>query len=158
MNSDVTIFSDGSCLGNPGPGGWAALLRTVSNTQNIEKLLVGGAKDTTNNRMELQAALEGLLALKHPCRVEIVTDSNYLVKGMTEWIQGWQKRDWKNSKKKPVENRDLWESLLNASRPHDIRWTWVKGHAGHAENERVDQAAHAEASRQKDSIASGLDG
>lgn len=149
MKQFVLIFSDGSCLGNPGPGGWAALLRTDRPTGPVEKLLTGGSPETTNNRMELQAALEGLRALKKPCQVEVITDSNYLVKGMTEWIQGWQKRNWTNSKKKPVENRDLWEGLLEAVDQHDVTWTWVKGHSGHPENERVDQAARDEAIQQE---------
>jgi ribonuclease HI len=133
----VTIFTDGSCLGNPGPGGWAALL--VSGAH--EKELVGGAAHTTNNKMELLAVVEGLRALKKPCAIEVVTDSTYVVKGMTEWIQGWIKRGWKNSKKQPVENQDLWRALLEASAPHEVTWRWVRGHAGHKENERVDVLA-----------------
>lgn len=137
MTDHVELFCDGSCLGNPGPGGWAALLRT----QSREKMLTGGADHTTNNRMELMAAIEGLRALKRPCRVDVWTDSNYVVKGMTEWLSGWIARGWKTSQKKPVENQDLWEALAAAARPHEVKWRWVRGHAGHPENERVDVAA-----------------
>jgi len=144
---DVTLFCDGSCLGNPGPGGWAALLRVVKAGAPHEKMLAGGERHTTNNRMELTAAIEGLKALTRPCRVVVVTDSNYVVKGMTEWTKGWVKRGWKNSQGKPVENRDLWELLLSTAAPHDHRWQWVRGHDGHVENERVDAAARAEAER-----------
>jgi ribonuclease HI len=149
LTTKVTIFSDGSCLGNPGPGGWAALLVTLKDGERHERELIGGEDHTTNNRMELSAALEGLRVLKRPCAVEVVTDSNYLVKGMTEWMRGWIKRGWKNSKKQPVENRDLWEALLEASEDHDVKWTWVKAHAGHPENERVDDLARDEATRRQ---------
>jgi ribonuclease HI len=137
----VALFCDGSCLGNPGPGGWAALLRVTHEGTTHEKLLVGGEAHTTNNRMELRAAIEGLRALKRPCAVHITTDSNYVIKGMSEWIHGWLKRGWKNSQGKPVENKDLWLDLQQAVAGHDVKWSWVKGHAGHAENERVDEAA-----------------
>lgn len=133
----VELFCDGACSGNPGPGGFGTILRY----RGVEKELSGGATDTTNNRMELTAALEGLLTLKRPCRVQIVTDSQYLVKGMTEWISGWQRNNWKNSKKEPVLNRDLWEKLLIAAEKHQISWQWVRGHDGHAENERCDKLA-----------------
>ena len=145
----VTIYTDGSCIGNPGPGGWAALFVFERDGKRHEKMITGGEKDTTNNRMELRAALEALQALKEACEVEIVTDSNYMVQAMTSWIYGWQKRDWKNSKKKPVENRDLFEALWQAQARHDVKWTWVKAHAGHPENERVDDAARAAAEAQR---------
>jgi ribonuclease HI len=141
VSDAVTLYCDGSCLGNPGPGGWAALLLVARDGKPHEKLLTGGAPETTNNRMELTAAIEGLRALKRPCTVVVFTDSNYVVKGMTEWIRGWIAKGWKNSQKKPVENKDLWEALLDAASPHEVKWRWVKGHAGHPENERVDEAA-----------------
>jgi len=137
QNDEVELFCDGACSGNPGPGGYGTILRY----KGVEKELSGGAAETTNNRMELTAALEGLLLLKRPCRVKIVTDSQYLVKGMTEWISGWQRNNWKNSKKEPVINRDLWEKLLSAVEKHQVKWCWVRGHAGHAENERCDRLA-----------------
>ncbi|MGY6635600.1 MAG: ribonuclease HI [Erythrobacter sp.] len=140
----VDIFTDGACKGNPGPGGWAALLRMGT----AEKELVGGAAQTTNNRMEMTAVLEGLRALKAPCEVTIHTDSRYVIDGMTQWIFGWQKRGWVNAAKKPVANEDLWRALIDAVRPHKVQWEWVKGHAGHPENERVDSLASEEAARQ----------
>jgi ribonuclease HI len=143
----ITLFCDGSCLGNPGPGGWASLLVARRHGAAHERLLTGAERATTNNRMELMAAVAGLAALKRPCRVEVVTDSNYVVQGMKSWIHGWKKRGWKNSQNKPVENQDLWLALDDAARPHTVTWTWVKGHAGHVENERVDEAARAEALR-----------
>lgn len=133
----VEIFCDGACSGNPGPGGYGAILRCGKH----EKEISGGAKETTNNRMELSAAIEALRLLTRPCRVTITTDSQYLVKGMTEWIAGWQRKGWRNSKKEPVVNRDLWELLLELTRSHTVQWKWVRGHAGHAENERCDQLA-----------------
>lgn len=133
----VEIFCDGACSGNPGPGGYGAILRYG----NVAKELSGGAKETTNNRMEMTAAIEALRQLIRPCAVTITTDSQYLVKGMTEWIAGWQRKGWRNSKKEPVLNRDLWEQLLELSAPHSVQWKWVKGHAGHSENERCDQLA-----------------
>lgn len=133
----VEIFCDGACSGNPGPGGYGAILRCGKH----EKEISGGAKETTNNRMELSAAIEALRLLTRPCRVTITTDSQYLVKGMTEWIAGWQRKGWRNSKKEPVVNRDLWEQLLELTRSHTVQWKWVRGHAGHAENERCDQLA-----------------
>ncbi len=133
----VEIFCDGACSGNPGPGGYGAILRFGGR----EKELSGGAKETTNNRMEMTAAIEALRQLKRPCRVLITTDSQYLVKGMTEWISGWQRKGWLNSKKEPVVNKDLWEMLLDVTEPHSVQWKWVKGHAGHSENERCDQLA-----------------
>ncbi|ODS98839.1 MAG: ribonuclease HI [Erythrobacter sp. SCN 62-14] len=140
----VDIFTDGACKGNPGPGGWAALLRMGT----AEKELVGGAAQTTNNRMEMTAVLEGLKALKAPCEVTIHTDSRYVIDGMTQWIFGWQKRGWVNAAKKPVANEDLWRALIDAVRPHKVQWQWIKGHAGHPENERVDSLASEEAARQ----------
>lgn len=140
----VDIFTDGACKGNPGPGGWAALLRMGT----AEKELVGGEAQTTNNRMEMTAVLEGLKALKVPCEVTIHTDSRYVIDGMTQWIFGWQKRGWVNAAKKPVANEDLWRALIDAVRPHKVQWQWVKGHAGHPENERVDSLASEEAARQ----------
>ena len=141
----VTIYTDGSCLGNPGPGGWAALLFFERKDEKHERMLKGAEKETTNNRMELMAALEGLKALKRDCHVELFTDSQYVKKGITEWIHNWVKNDWKNSKKKPVANADLWQQLLEATQRHQINWQWVKAHAGHPENERVDEAARLEA-------------
>ena len=119
------------------PGGYGSILRYGS----IVKELNGGTKDTTNNRMEMTAAIEALRQLTRPCRVSITTDSQYLVKGMTEWIEGWQRKGWRNSKKEPVLNRDLWELLLDLTKPHTVQWLWVKGHAGHPENERCDELA-----------------
>ncbi len=143
----VTIFADGSCLGNPGPGGWAALLVTDKDGARHERELAGAAPATTNNKMELLAVIEGLNALKVPCDVCVVTDSNYVVKGMTEWLSGWLKRGWKTSQNKPVENQELWRALMQAAARHHVRWQWVRGHAGHPENERVDELARAEATR-----------
>ena len=133
----VEIFCDGACSGNPGPGGYGAILRYGGHVKELS----GGAKDTTNNRMEMTAAIEALRLLTRPCQVSITTDSQYLVKGMTEWIAGWQRKGWRNSKKEPVLNKDLWESLLNLTKAHTVQWKWVRGHAGHAENERCDQLA-----------------
>ncbi|MCP3175898.1 ribonuclease HI [Desulfuromonas sp. KJ2020] len=133
----VEIFSDGACSGNPGPGGWGTLLRYAGQ----EKELSGFDPQTTNNRMEMMAAIAGLEALKRPCQVHLTTDSQYLYKGMTEWIQGWIRKGWKNSKKEEVLNRDLWERLLAAVNGHQVTWAWVRGHAGHPENERCDELA-----------------
>lgn len=133
----VEIFCDGACSGNPGPGGYGAILRYGGRMKELS----GGARDTTNNRMEMTAAIEALRQLKRPCRVVITTDSQYLVKGMTEWIAGWQRKGWRNSKKEPVVNKDLWELLLALTNSHSVQWKWVRGHAGHIENERCDQLA-----------------
>jgi len=134
QQTSVEIFCDGACSGNPGPGGYGAILRCSGR----EKEISGWAPETTNNRMELTAVIEALRQLTRPCRITITTDSQYVVKGMTEWIKGWQRNGWRNSKKEQVLNRDLWEALLEASQQHSISWKWVKGHAGHAENERCD--------------------
>jgi len=133
----VEIATDGACKGNPGPGGWGVLLRMGS----VEKELSGGEPAATNNRMELMAAIEGLRALKRPCRVTLSTDSRYVMDGLTKWIHGWQKNGWRTADKKPVKNADLWQALLEAARPHRIEWRWVKGHAGHPDNERADKLA-----------------
>ncbi|MCM2359082.1 MAG: ribonuclease HI [Geobacteraceae bacterium] len=133
----VEIFCDGACSGNPGVGGWGSVLRYGDK----EKELAGADGDTTNNRMELTAAIEALASLKRPCQVVLTSDSQYVVKGMTEWIYGWVKKGWVNSKKEPVLNRDLWERLLALSKIHRIEWVWVRGHNGHPENERCDELA-----------------
>ena len=150
MNDQVHIFCDGACLGNPGPGGWAALLRATRAGKPHEKMFSGSEPMTTNNRMELRAAIEGLLALKKPCRVELFSDSQYVVKGMKEWVFGWQRNHWKTAAKKPVVNQDLWQDLLSVSKPHEVTWNWVKGHSGHPENERVDEMARNEAEQCRD--------
>lgn len=137
----VEIFTDGACKGNPGPGGWGALIRMGAH----EKELSGGEPLTTNNRMELLAAIRGLEALTKPCRVKLTTDSNYVRDGILKWIHGWMRNGWKTSDRKPVKNADLWQSLLAASGRHQVEWHWVKGHSGHAENDRVDELACAAA-------------
>lgn len=133
----VEIFTDGACSGNPGPGGWGAILRY----NGVEKELSGGEAMTTNNRMELSAALEALNALKGPCKVDLYTDSNYLRDGIRGWIDGWKRNGWKTAARKPVKNAELWQALDAARAPHTIEWHWVKGHAGHPENERADELA-----------------
>ena len=138
---EVEIFTDGACKGNPGPGGWGAILRSGGK----ERELSGGEAPTTNNRMELMAAIEALKALKKPCRVQLWTDSNYVRDGITKWIHGWLRNGWRTSDKKPVKNAELWQALLDAAEPHRIEWHWVKGHTGHPENERADALACAEA-------------
>lgn len=138
MSKKVEIFTDGACRGNPGPGGWGALLRF----QGKEKTLHGGEKETTNNRMELMAAIQGLAALKRPCEVDVTTDSVYVKKGITEWIHNWKKRNWKTADKKPVKNADLWQQLDELVGQHQVSWHWVKGHAGHRENEIADMLAN----------------
>ena len=137
MSMKVEIFCDGACSGNPGPGGYGAILRYSGH----EKELSGGERETTNNRMELGGAIAALESLKRPCRVVLTTDSQYLVKGMTEWLAGWVKKGWINSRKEPVLNRDLWERLLALANVHSIEWVWVRGHDGHPENERCDELA-----------------
>ncbi len=133
----VDAYTDGACSGNPGPGGWGVLLRMGRH----EKELYGGEAHTTNQRMELTAAIRALQVLKRRCRVTIHSDSKYVVQGMTEWIHGWKKRGWKNASRQAVANQDLWQELDRLSQQHEIRWQWVKGHAGHAENERADALA-----------------
>lgn len=134
----VEIFTDGACRGNPGPGGWGVLLRY----NRKEKKLYGGEPNTTNNRMELLAAIKGLEALKRPCAVRLTTDSQYVKNGLTEWLPNWKQRGWKTAAKKPVKNADLWQRLEAAVDRHDVEWRWVRGHSGHAENEIVDQLAN----------------
>lgn len=133
----VEMFTDGACSGNPGPGGWGTILRY----KTVEKELSGYSPATTNNRMELTAVVEGLRALKEPCQLDIYTDSRYLKDGITSWIHKWKKNGWKTSSKSSVKNKDLWEALDVASQKHSIAWHWIKGHAGHPENERADQLA-----------------
>jgi len=133
----VEIATDGACKGNPGPGGWGALLRSGG----IERELSGGEPLTTNNRMELMAAIEGLRALKRPCRVKLSTDSRYVLDGLTKWVAGWQRNGWKTASRQPVKNDDLWRALIEAAAPHRIDWVWIKGHAGHPDNERADRLA-----------------
>jgi len=138
----VEIFTDGACKGNPGPGGWGAILRmTDSRGQIHEKELSGNDPATTNNRMEMTAAIRGLAALLEPCAVTLYTDSRYLIDGITRWVAGWQRNGWVNASKQPVRNADLWRELIDLVQHHKVRWQWVKGHAGHAENERVDALA-----------------
>ena len=137
MNT-VEIYTDGACRGNPGPGGWGALLRYGG----VERELCGGEPDTTNNRMELQAAIEGLKALTRPCQVDLTTDSEYVRNGITRWLEGWKKKGWKTSARKPVKNADLWLALDEEDQRHEVSWHWVKGHSGHRENERADQLAN----------------
>ena len=133
----VEIFTDGACKGNPGPGGWGVLLRIGHH----EKEMSGSEPDTTNNRMEMLAAIKALEALNQPCRVTLHTDSKYVLDGITRWVFGWQKNGWKTADRKPVKNADLWQALVAAARPHQVEWVWVRGHDGHPENERVDRLA-----------------
>jgi ribonuclease HI len=135
--SQVEIATDGACKGNPGPGGWGAVLRFGA----TERELSGGEPLTTNNRMELTAAIEALKALKRPCRVKLSTDSRYVMDGLTKWLKGWQRNGWRTADRKPVKNADLWQQLVEAAAPHRIDWVWVKGHAGHPDNERADRLA-----------------
>ncbi|WP_024850902.1 ribonuclease HI [Hydrogenovibrio kuenenii] len=135
---EVEIFTDGGCRGNPGVGGWGALLRMGGH----EKELKGSEPDTTNNRMELTAAIQALKALKFPCKVILTTDSQYVKNGITQWMPNWKKNQWRTAAKKPVKNQDLWQQLDEAIQQHNIEWKWVKGHAGHDENERVDELAN----------------
>ena len=135
----MEIFTDGACRGNPGPGGWGAILRYGA----VEKELSGGEAQTTNNRMELMAAIAGLEALKRPCQVKLYTDSQYVLGGITQWVAGWKLRNWRTADKKPVKNADLWRRLDALAAQHEIEWRWVKGHAGHPENERADALARA---------------
>lgn len=139
----VEIYTDGACKGNPGPGGWGVLLRMGKH----EKEMSGGEPDTTNNRMEMMAAIKGLKALIEPCQVDLYSDSKYVLDGMNKWIHGWQRNGWINASKKPVRNADLWHELIEAARPHTVNWHWVRGHNGHPENERVDALASAAAAQ-----------
>lgn len=134
---EVALFTDGSCLGNPGPGGWAAILEYRGHLKELSQ----GYKLTTNNRMELLAVINGLAVLKESCSVQITTDSQYVKNGMTSWLAGWKRRNWVNSQKKPVKNKDLWQRLDQECLRHKIHWNWVKGHAGHTQNERCDELA-----------------
>ncbi|MBO6719015.1 MAG: ribonuclease HI [Rhizobiaceae bacterium] len=133
----VEIFTDGACSGNPGPGGWGAILRYNGTVRELK----GGEAETTNNRMELKAAIRALEALKEPCRVELYTDSSYVKDGISGWIHGWKRNGWKTAAKKPVKNAELWQELEAQTARHDVHWHWVKGHAGHPENERADELA-----------------
>ena len=142
---EVELFTDGACSGNPGPGGWAAILRMGDK----ERELSGGETPTTNNKMELMGVIAGLEALKRPCTVRIHTDSKYVMDGATKWIHGWKRNGWRTADKKPVKNAELWQELLEAESRHDVRWHWVKGHSGHSENDRVDVLACAEADARK---------
>jgi len=144
----VTMITDGACIGNPGPGGYAAILKY----NRHEKVLQGSDPKTTNQRMELMAAIEGLSALKEPCAVEVISDAQYLIRGMKDWITQWQARGWRNAKGKPVENRDLWEKLHSLAAKHQIKWTWVRGHNGQPENERCDQLANEAAQRNRTDV------
>lgn len=137
-DQNVYIFTDGACRGNPGRGGWGALMRF----KDRDKELYGGEMETTNNRMEMTAAIEALSQLKRPCEVVLTTDSQYVRKGITEWMGNWKKRDWKTSSKQPVKNADLWKKLDALNQKHNISWHWVKGHSGHPENERADELAN----------------
>lgn len=138
MDDKVNIFTDGACRGNPGPGGWGVLLQFADQ----EKRLHGGDPQTTNNRMELMAAIIGLESLKKPCKINLSTDSQYVLKGITEWLPNWKKRGWKTAAKRPVKNDDLWKRLEAALQRHEVKWEWVKGHSGHPGNECADELAN----------------
>ncbi len=141
MVKKVTLITDGSCLGNPGPGGWAAILRFNSQTKELS----GGEPETTNNRMEMTAVIEGLTILKEPCEISIEIDSQYVKNGVTEWMSGWKQRGWKTAAKKPVKNQDLWQKIDAALAQHTVNWKWVKGHADHDANNRCDELARGAA-------------
>lgn len=141
MVKKVTLITDGSCLGNPGPGGWAAILRFNSQTKELS----GGEPETTNNRMEMMAVIEGLTILKEPCEISIEIDSQYVKNGVTEWMSGWKRRGWKTAAKKPVKNQDLWQKIDAALAQHTVNWKWVKGHADHDDNNRCDELARGAA-------------
>lgn len=143
---NLEIFTDGACLGNPGPGGWAALLRFGT----VERMLSGAEPATTNNRMELMAAIAALEALTRPSQVRLSTDSQYVKQGIESWVTRWQANGWRTSNRQPVKNQDLWQRLQQAVAPHEVQWAWVRGHAGHVENERVDAAARAAAEALRD--------
>jgi len=138
MQRKVELYTDGACRGNPGPGGWGVLLRY----RGAEKELYGGEAETTNNRMELTAVIMGLKELKRPCRVRIGTDSQYVLKGASEWLEGWKRRNWKTASKAPVLNRDLWQQIDELVQTHEVSWEWIRGHSGHAENEKADSLAN----------------
>ncbi|KTT05065.1 ribonuclease H [Pseudomonas oryzihabitans] len=139
MSDDIVeVFTDGACKGNPGPGGWGALLKY----RGAERELWGGEANTTNNRMELMAAIQSLAALKRPCRIRLTTDSEYVMKGITQWLANWKKRGWKTAAKQPVKNAELWQALDEQVQRHDVEWRWVRGHTGHPENDRADQLAN----------------
>ena len=138
MSNTIYIYTDGACKGNPGPGGWGALMRFNS----TEKEFYGGEQHTTNNRMEMTAAIKALSQLSRPCEVVLTTDSQYLRQGITQWITNWKKRGWKTAAKQPVKNKDLWQQLDELVQEHTITWNWVKGHSGHSENERADELAN----------------
>ena len=150
--NQVQIYTDGACKGNPGPGGWGVLLRSGA----VEKELFGGELGTTNNRMELMAVIEALSALKRPCDVQLYLDSEYVRKGITEWIHGWKARGWKTAAKEPVKNQDLWQRLHAAAQRHEVDWRWVKGHSGDPDNERVDDLARQQAERIKAAPADAI--
>jgi ribonuclease HI len=149
MASKVVIYTDGACAGNPGPGGWGAILIAHKGGEPHEKELSGGDAVTTNNRMELQAAIEGLRALTRPCEEDLYTDSQYVMKGITEWLPGWIRKGWKSASGKAVKNQDLWQALAAETDRHQVRWHWVKGHNGDPLNERVDQLAVAAIPRRR---------
>jgi ribonuclease HI len=153
MKKSVAIYTDGSCLGNPGPGGYGTILCY----QQHRKELTGGFRLTTNNRMELLAAIVGLESLKTPCLVDLTTDSQYVRLGITQWLAGWKRNNWKTSQKKPVKNQDLWQRLDQACKPHQINWHWVKGHNGHPENERCDELAREAATAAPETVDSGFE-
>jgi ribonuclease HI len=143
----IEIFTDGCCLGNPGPGGWGSIIRAGSGMEETE--ISGGKGMTTNNEMELSAVIEALLTIKEPSEISVTSDSQYVVKGMSSWIGGWIKNGWKTSGKKPVKNRELWQELYRLSTPHKIDWIWIRGHTGHTENERCDRLANSAALKQR---------
>jgi len=138
VNNTVYIYTDGACRGNPGPGGWGVIMRY----KETEKEYFGGEEDTTNNRMEMTAIIQALTLLKRSCHIDISTDSRYVIDGITKWLPGWKKKNWKTSKNQPVKNEDLWRALDKLVNTHDISWNWVKGHSGHEENERADELAN----------------
>lgn len=152
MRKTVAIYTDGSCLGNPGPGGYGVVLRY----QQHQKEMSGGYKQTTNNRMELLAAIVGLESLKQPCDVDLTTDSQYVRLGITQWLANWKKNNWKTSQKEPVKNQDLWRRLDAACQGHKVNWHWVKGHAGHPENERCDELARVAATHNATEVDEGF--
>lgn len=152
MRKTVAIYTDGSCLGNPGPGGYGVVLRYLQH----QKEMSGGYKQTTNNRMELLAAIVGLESLTQPCDVDLTTDSQYVRLGITQWLANWKKNNWKTSQKEPVKNQDLWRRLDAACQGHKVNWHWVKGHAGHPENERCDELARVAATHQATEVDEGF--